>query len=70
MNLSQYDNVQIHLKDDDKKFIIASVSGVNKMMNIEYCYKQINERLPFGVHAWERWDKEFWLDIMDQNLKV
>ena len=40
LNLSQYDQVQLHIKDDDKKFILESVSGLNKMSS-ENCYKQI-----------------------------
>ena len=41
LNLSQYDQVQLHIKDDDKKFILESVSGLNKMSS-ENCYKQID----------------------------
>ena len=36
--------------------------------NPRYCYKLINKKLPFGAHAWERYDKEFWLDLMDQKI--
>ncbi len=25
-----------------------------------YCYEQNNYRLPFGCHAWQRYDEEFW----------
>lgn len=25
-----------------------------------YCFGQNNHQLPFGCHAWARWDKEFW----------
>ena len=25
-----------------------------------YCFKANSERLPFGCHAWARWDREFW----------
>jgi hypothetical protein len=25
-----------------------------------YCYAQNNHRLPFGCHAWTKWDKTFW----------
>jgi hypothetical protein len=25
-----------------------------------YCFKANAERLPFGCHAWERWDRTFW----------
>lgn len=26
----------------------------------KYCYELNNEKLPFGCHAWERYDEEFW----------
>ena len=41
LNLFQYDQVQFHLKDGDKKYILESVSGFNKI-SIEDCYKQID----------------------------
>ena len=41
LNLSQYNQVQLHIKDKDKKYIIESVSGLNKMSS-ENCYKQID----------------------------
>lgn len=25
-----------------------------------YCYEQNNRQLPFGCHAWAKWDREFW----------
>lgn len=25
-----------------------------------YCFEQNNSQLPFGCHAWARWDKSFW----------
>lgn len=25
-----------------------------------YCYEQTGHTLPFGCHAWERYDREFW----------
>lgn len=25
-----------------------------------YCYEQNNHQLPFGCHAWAKWDREFW----------
>ena len=25
-----------------------------------YCYELNGNRLPFGCHAWERYDREFW----------
>ena len=38
--------------------------------NPRHCYDINNKKLPFGVHAWEKWDKEFWLDLIDQKIKV
>lgn len=34
------------------KFAFESVPG--------YCYEQNNNTLPFGCHAWEKYDPEFW----------
>ena len=25
-----------------------------------YCFEQNNRQLPFGCHAWPKWDREFW----------
>jgi hypothetical protein len=25
-----------------------------------YCFKMNRERLPFGCHAWSKYDQEFW----------
>ena len=38
----------------------------------KYLYELTNHILPFGCHAWEKYDKEFWsdkikLDIIDRN---
>jgi hypothetical protein len=30
-------------------------------VNPSLCYKQTREKLPFGCHAWEKNDPEFWL---------
>jgi hypothetical protein len=29
-----------------------------------YCYEQNNYELPFGCHAWEKYDKEFWMPYL------
>ncbi|MDP2586570.1 MAG: DUF5672 family protein [Candidatus Komeilibacteria bacterium] len=29
-----------------------------------YCYQRNNRQLPFGAHAWERYDKDFWLPYL------
>lgn len=32
-----------------------------------YCYYELtNRKLPFGCHAWSRYDRAFWIDILDQ----
>ena len=31
----------------------------------QYCFERNNYKLPFGAHAWEKWDKAFW----DKQLK-
>ena len=30
----------------------------------KYCFKKNNNKLPFGCHAWEKYDKEFWLPYL------
>jgi hypothetical protein len=30
--------------------------------NPRKCFKLNGNRLPFGVHAWEKYDKQFWLE--------
>ena len=32
-----------------------------------YCYKKNKNRLPFGCHAWERYDREFWTPFLLAN---
>lgn len=34
-----------------------------------FLYKKNNNRLPFGCHAWEKYDKEFWLQFIPANEK-
>lgn len=29
-----------------------------------YCFEKNNRKLPFGCHAWEKYDKEFWLPYL------
>lgn len=33
----------------------------------EYLYKLNGEKLPFGCHAWEKYNKEFWLNFIHVN---
>lgn len=41
INFEKYDQLQFHLKDKDKKYIIQSISGIIKM-NIKECFSQID----------------------------
>jgi hypothetical protein len=41
LNLKNYYNVQFHLKNKDKNYIIHSISGIDKI-DINKCYAQIN----------------------------
>ena len=29
-----------------------------------YCFEKNNHQLPFGCHAWTKWDKDFWEDYL------
>jgi hypothetical protein len=29
-------------------------------VNPRRCFKILGEKLPFGCHAWAKWDREFW----------
>lgn len=37
--------------------------------NPRLCYERNNHELPFGCHAWEAYDKEFWQEIVLQEIK-
>ena len=37
-------------------------------MDYEIALGLTNNVLPFGVHAWEKYDKEFWKEMLDLNL--
>lgn len=46
-----------------KDFNVAPYSESVKFsfeVNAAFLYKQNNERLPFGCHAWERYEPDFW----------
>ncbi len=34
-----------------------------------WCYEKNNRRLPFGCHAWARYDKEFWTEVLNKSDK-
>lgn len=38
-------------------------------LNPKKLMKKQNNVLPFGIHAWERYNPEFWKDIIDNTLK-
>lgn len=39
-------------------------------VNPKHFFEQNNKRLPFGVHAWEKYDKVFWLEQLEKiNIK-
>jgi hypothetical protein len=31
-----------------------------------WCYEKNNRRLPFGCHAWARYDREFWMEVLNK----
>jgi hypothetical protein len=35
--------------------------------NPRICYEMNNYEIPFGCHAWEKYDKEFWLPYLLPN---
>ena len=41
LKLSQYSDFQVHLKSDDKKYILAAISGIS-IMSYEKCLKEID----------------------------
>jgi hypothetical protein len=34
-----------------------------------WCYEKNNRGLPFGCHAWEKYDRDFWIEILN-DLKI
>jgi hypothetical protein len=50
-------------KDYYKEFRIAPVAEALKFsfeVGPRYCFERNHKQLPFGCHAWAKWDKEFW----------
>jgi hypothetical protein len=31
-----------------------------------WCYEKNNRKLPFGCHAWAKYDKEFWMEVLNK----
>ncbi|GAB3195604.1 hypothetical protein ABID22_001542 [Pontibacter aydingkolensis] len=51
-----------------QEFNIAGVGDAIKFsfeVNPKYLYQLNNEELPFGCHAWEKYDPEFWKKFID-----
>ena len=34
-----------------------------------WCFEKNGNMLPFGCHAWARYDREFWIEVLEQKLK-
>jgi hypothetical protein len=32
-----------------------------------WCYEKNNRKLPFGCHAWAKYDKEFWMEVLNKD---
>lgn len=60
-----------------KEFKLSSIEDSLKFsfeVNPSFCFEQNKNELPFGTHAWERYDIEFWLknipglkEVIDKN---
>ena len=35
-------------------------------MSPRWCYEQNGFHLPFGCHAWARYDRDFWMEVLEQ----
>lgn len=35
-------------------------------MSPRWCYEQNGNQLPFGCHAWARYDRDFWIEVLKQ----
>lgn len=58
--LSRFENLRMNLPTAEE----AAYFSFEK--SPRYLYELTNHILPFGCHAWEKYDKEFWLDkILD-----
>jgi len=38
-------------------------------MSPRWCYEQNGNKLPFGCHAWARYDREFWMEMLERRAK-
>ncbi len=51
----------------DPEFKVASVETALKFafeMAPRYCFEQNNHELPFGCHAWDKYDSNFWMSYL------
>ena len=32
-----------------------------------WCFEKNGRRLPFGCHAWPKYDREFWMEILNKS---
>lgn len=54
-----------------KDFKIAPFKEALKFSFERYprkCYELNKNKLPFGCHAWEKYDRAFWVDLLIENL--
>ena len=54
--LGQYDNCLIHRPTADEACAFAFEKSP------AFLFEKTNHTLPFGCHAWEKYDKDFWHD--------
>lgn len=64
----------IEARKFDQSFKVADVSeGLNFAFEVSprWCFKKTGRRLPFGCHAWARYDRDFWEEVLaDQEKSV
>jgi len=58
ISLSKYDNMKLRIPSPEEASSFAFERSPR------YLYSKNNNSLPFGCHAWERYDKEFWNEFI------
>lgn len=54
----------------DREFRVAPASEAKKFAfeaQPSRLYAENQQQLPFGCHAWERWDPQFWTSVLKEN---
>ena len=54
----------------DPSFRVASAEEALPFafeMSPRWCYEQNGFNLPFGCHAWARYDRDFWVSVLNEN---